>query len=155
MSTYYPQITYPASPPSPGVPTTLVFTLPPLKKPGPYGVMDQEGVGTASITLGGQKQVMWWRTDQFLHLIMDDVPWADMNAWQAFIDYALPGGSFLYYPDYTGTAYDEYWLEDSGGSVRNQSSDSQLDAWNPVMGDKQHGQFELVLRKVPGGLTHT
>ena len=149
MSTYYPKITYPAAAPT----TTLNFTLPPVKKPGPYPVADQEGVGTASIALGGQKQVMWWRTDQFFHLIMDDVPWADMPAWQAFIDYALQGGSFLYYPDATGTAYDEYWLEDSGGSARNQSSNSQLDAWNPKMGDRQHGQFELVLRKVPGGLT--
>jgi hypothetical protein len=149
MSSYYPKIAYPAVSPT----TTLNFTLPPVKKPGPYPVADQEGVGTASIALGGQKQVMRWRTDQFFHLIMDDVPWADMPAWQAFIDYALEGNSFLYYPDATGTNYDEYWLEDSGGSARNQSSNSQLDAWNPKMGDKQHGQFELVLRKVPGGQT--
>lgn len=154
MSSYYPKITYPASPPSPGVPTTLNFTLPPVKKPGPYPAADQEGVGVASISVSGLKQVMWLRTDTFLHLIMDDVPWADMANWKAFIQYAIEGGSFLYYPDATGTAYDEYWLEDSGGSVRNQSSNTQLDAWNPTMGDRQHGQFQLVLRKVPGGLTH-
>jgi hypothetical protein len=154
MSSYYPKITYPASPPSPGVPTTLNFTLPPVKKPGPYPAADQEGVGVASISVSGLKQVMWLRTDTFLHLIMDDVPWADMANWKAFILYAIQGGSFLYYPDATGTAYDEYWLDDSGGSVRNQSSNTQLDAWNPTMGDRQHGQFQLVLRKVPGGLTH-
>jgi hypothetical protein len=84
---------------------------------------------------------------------MDDVPWADMANWTAFINYALQGGSFLYLPDYSGTAYDEYWLEESGGSVRNQSSNAQLDAWNPTMSDRQHASFELVLRKVPGGLT--
>lgn len=147
---YIPKITYPAAAPT----TTVTFTLPPLKKPGPYGVMDQEGVGTASISISGQKQVMWWRTDQFFHVTFDDVPWADMAMWQAFIDYALQGGTFLYYPDAAGTAYDEYWLEASGGSPRNQSYDSQLDAWNPTMGDRQHATYELVLRKKPGGLTH-
>ena len=151
MSSYFPKITYLAG--SPLVTNTLTFTLPPLKKPGPYPIADREGVGVASITLSGLKQVMWYRTDTFLHLIMDDVPWADMANWTAFIDYALQGGSFLYYPDATGTAYDEYWLDDSGGSVRNQSSNAQLDAWNPTMSDRQHANFELVLRKVPGGLT--
>lgn len=144
---YYPKITYPASSPT----TTLTFTLPPVKKPGPYPAADQEGVGTASLTVSGKRQVMWWRTDQFLHLVMDDVPWADVATWQSFLQYALQGGSFLYYPDAAGTAYDEYWLEDSGGSAR---ASEALGAWNPKMGDRQHAQFELVLRKVPGGLTH-
>lgn len=147
---YYPKITYPAASPT----TTVTFTTPPVKKPGPYGIADQEGVGSASVSLSGQKQVVWFRTDNFFHLFMQAVPWADMAMWQAFIDYALQGGTFLYYPDSGGTAYDEYWLEDSGGSVRNQSTDSQLDAWNPTMGDRQHSTFELVLRKKPGGLTH-
>lgn len=151
MSSYYPAIIYPASPPSPGTQTTLNFTLPPVKKPGPYPAADQEGVGVSSISLSGQRQVVWYRNDQFLHLIMDDVPWADMAAWQVFIQYAQQGGSFLYYPDATGTAYDEYWLEDSGGSAR---AGSAISAWNPTMSDRQHAQFELVLRKVPGGLTH-
>jgi len=154
MSLYpIPQIQYPAASPT----TTLSFTLPPIKKAGPYGVADQELCGGVSLTLSGKKQVMWQRTDTFLHLIMDDVPWADMPAWQAFIDYALQGNTFLYWPDVAGTAYDEYWLEDSGGSARNQDSNSsvQLDAWNPVMGDRMHGRFELVLRLVPGGMHHT
>lgn len=144
---YYPKITYPASAPT----TTVTFTLPPIGKPGPYPVMDQEGVGAASLSLSGQKQVMWFRTDQFLHLIMEDVPWADAAMWQSFIQYALQGGTFLYYPDATGSAYDEYWVEDSGGSGR---ASQVLDAWNPTMGDRQHATFELVLRKKPGGLTH-
>jgi hypothetical protein len=147
---YLPQIKYPAGTPT----TTLAFSFPPVKKPGPYPVADQEGVGTASISLSGRKQVMWLRTDNFFHLIMDFVPWADMPNWQLFIQYALQGGSFLYYPDGLGTAYDEYWLEASGGSARNQSSNAQLDAWNPKMTDRQFAQFELIMRKVPGGLTH-
>ena len=151
MSSYYPKILYPAVATSPTTQTTLTFTLPPVKKPGPYPVQDQEGVGAVSLAVSGLRQVMWYRTDQFFHLVMDDVPWADMAAWQTFVQYAIQGGSFLYYPDSTGTAYDEYTLEDSGGSARSQVA---LDAWNPKMGDRQHGQFELVFRKVPGGLTH-
>lgn len=131
---------------------TLSPTLPPIKKAGPYPSCDQEGVGSATVSLSGLKQVMWIRTDTFYHLIMDAVPWADVPAWEAFIDYALQGNTFLYYPDATATAFDEYWLEDSGGSVRNQSSDTQLDAWNPVMGSREHAQFELVMRLKPGGL---
>jgi hypothetical protein len=147
---YFPQIKYPAASPT----TTVAFTLPPLRKPGPYGIADQEGVGVVSVTVSGLKQTMWYREDTFFHVIFDDVPWADMASWQAFIQYAHQGGSFLYYPDATGTAFDEYWLEDSGGSARNINSNSQLDAWNPTMSDRQHAAFELVLRKVPGGLTH-
>lgn len=147
---YIPKITYPAASPT----TTVSFTLPPTGKPGPYGIADQEGVGTPSISLSGKKQVMWIRTDAFFHLIFPDIPWADMPMWQLFIQYALQGGSFLYYPDAAGSAYDEYWLDDSGGSARNQNSDTQLDSWNPSMSDREHATFELVLRKVPGGLTH-
>jgi len=142
---YYPKITY-------GSPTTtLLFTLPPLNKPGPYGIADAEAVGARSLSLSGQMQTLHFREDQLFHLKFDDVPWADMAAWQAFIDYAHLGNSFLYYPDASGTAYDEYWLDSSGGSgVANQS----IDAWGPTMSDRQQATFELVLRKVPGGLTH-
>lgn len=142
-----PKITYPASSPT----TTLSFTYPPVEKPGAYPIMDEEGVGTASITVSGKKQVMWWRTDELLHLTMKPVPWADMANWSTFIKFALQGGTFLYYPDATGTAYDEYWLEESGGSAR---ASEALDAWNPKMGDRMHSDFELVCRRVPGGLTH-
>ena len=78
-----------------------------------------------------------------------------MVAWQAFIDYASQGGSFLHYPDNTGTAYDEYWPEDAGGSTRNYTTSNISPAvWNPTMDATQMSSFELVLRKVPGGLTH-
>ena len=147
MSTYYPQIKYPANSPT----TTVNFTLAPIKKPGPYGIADSEAVGAVSMSLSGQRQTMFFREDTLFHLIFEDLPWADMSMWQSFIQYAHQGNSFLYYPDATGTAYDEYWLEDSGGSAR---ASSPIDAWNPTMNSKQHTAFELILRKVPGGLTH-
>jgi hypothetical protein len=147
---YIPKITYPAAVPT----TTVSFTTPPNHKPGPYGIADQEGVGVQSVSLSGKKQVMYVRTDTFFHLIMELVPWADMTMWQTFILFALQGGTFRYYPDSGGTAFDEYSLEDAGGSARNQDSDGQLYSWNPTSQDHQHATFELVFRKVPGGLTH-
>lgn len=152
MAFAYPQVKWPAASPT----ATLQFTYPPINKPGPYGVMDQEAVGSVSITLSGKRQVLNLRTDQFFHLIFDaTVPWADMAAWQIFIQYAIDGGSFLYYPDSGGTAYDEYILEDAGGSARNSTTANiSTPAWNPTMGARQMSSFELVLRKVIGGLTH-
>jgi hypothetical protein len=152
MASIYPQITWPASAPT----STLTFTYPPIQKPGPYGVMDQEAVGSVSISMSGKRQVMYLRTDQFFHLIFNStVPWADMTNWQTFIQYAIQGGSFLYYPDHTGTAYDEYTLDDAGGSPRNPTTANYATpAWNPTMGDRQMSSFQLVLRKVIGGLTH-
>ena len=119
--------------------------------------MDQEAVGSVSLSISGKRQVMYLRTDQFFHLVFDaSVPWADMHAWQSFIQYAIQGGSFLYYPDASATAFDEYVLDDAGGSARNQSGGSySTPAWNPTMGARQLSSFELVLRKVPGGLTHS
>src|SRR6266536_2014 len=110
MAFINPKITYPASAPT----TTLVFTWPPVEK---AMIPDQEGVAAVSKTLSGLKQTMWWREDEFIHLIMKSVPHVDLPAWQAFINYAHQGGSFLYYPDATDLAtFDECWLEESGGS---------------------------------------
>jgi len=94
---------------------------------------------------------MFLRQDQFFVLTFNsNVPWDDMTGWQAFIDYANTGGSFLYYPDDSASRFDEYWLEDGGGSARNSSV---ISAWNPRMGARMLSSFELTLRKVPGGLS--
>jgi hypothetical protein len=152
MASIFPKVVWPAASPT----TTLIFDYPPTSKPGPYGVMDQEAVGSISISISGKRQVMYLRIDQFFHLIFDaSIPWASMPNWQTFMDYALQGNSFLYYPDNTGTAYDEYVIEDAGGSPRNYTTvNVSTPAWNPTMGARQLSSFELVLRKVPGGLTH-
>lgn len=144
MGLIIPQITWPASAPT----NTLSFTYPPVEKPG---INDAEAVGGVSFTLSGKRQVMWIRSDSFLRLSMKFVPQADLPNWDTFLQYALQGGSFLYYPDATATAYDEYWLEDPGGSARNEKG---ILAWNPTYAFRGVSEFELVLRKVPGGLTH-
>src|SRR5580765_5853190 len=121
MSIPLPKITYPASSPT----TTLNFAFPPVEKPMPFGNEgdELEAVRNDSITLSGLRQSMYYRTDEFKHLILKyvDIP-SEMDDWKAFILYALQGGSFLYYPDATDTGtYDEWLLEDPGGSNRSQS----------------------------------
>lgn len=146
MSFIIPQITYPAASPT----TTLSFSYPPTEK---IPVPDQEGVSAVSKTLSGLKQTMWQREDEFVRLKFTSVPFSDLAAWKSFMNYAHQGGSFLYYPDATGTAYDECWLEDSGGSARS-STGSSSDAWSPNFAFRGFAEFELVIFKVPGGLTH-
>lgn len=146
----YPKIVYPAS----GSPQhSVAFTYPPVNKPGPYGVMEQEAVGAISLSISGKRQVQCFRIDQFYRLTFEQQPWDDMAAWQSFIQYAVAGGSFLYYPDADAATYDEFWLEDGGGNGRNQ--DAVL-GWAPVMasGTKMFSSFEIILRKVPSGMTH-
>src|SRR5256885_1445267 len=110
MALLVPKITNPASAPA----TTLVFTYPPVEKPMTLGNDgdELEAVRNDSITLSGLRQSMYFRTDEFKHLIMSNVPIADMTAWKAFMNFAQQGDSFLYYPDSTLSAYDEWLLED-------------------------------------------
>ncbi len=138
-----PQITYPALAPT----TTLAFTYPPVEKPA---IDDREIVGAVSITLSGKKQTISYRQDNFKRLSMKFVPQADLANWDAFFSFALDGGSFLYYPDATASAYDEYTLEDGGGSAINSMG---VISWNPKYSFRNVDEFELILRKVPGGLS--
>jgi hypothetical protein len=153
MAFLVPKITYPASAPV----TTLNFTYPPVEKPfGPTNDGDEiEGVRNDSITLSGLRQSMFYRKDIFKHLIMSNVPVADLPNWALFMDFVHTGDSFLYYPNSTLTAYDEWWNEDSGGSNRSSSgSSSSTTNWAPKYVARGLASFELVMRKVPGGLTH-
>jgi len=153
MALLVPKITYPAD-----VPTSeLDFTFPPVEKPMTLGNDGDEieSVRNDSITLSGLRQSMFYRADEFKHLRMSNVPIADMTAWKAFVNYAQQGGSFRYYPDSTLTAFDEWLLEDSGGSNRSQTSSSSSSAtnWAPQYVVRGLASFELVMRKVPGGLS--
>lgn len=144
-----PKITYPASAPT----TTLTFDYANVEKPGPYGINDQDAAGAVAISVSGKKQTMWWRTDQFMTLKLDNVPWSSMAAWQSFIQYAIQGGTFLYYPDSTGSAYDEYYLEESGGSA-GKNNNSSADTFSPSSVARQLTGFTLKCRLKLGGLTH-
>jgi hypothetical protein len=54
------------------------------------------------------------RIDAFLELEMEWVGiGADVQAWNQFMQFALAGGQFGFYPDASQPAFTNYWLEDS------------------------------------------
>jgi hypothetical protein len=143
-----PKIVYPAS----GVGTTLNFTYPNVEKPGND---DLDVVRSDSMTLSGLRQSMFIRLDRYVHVVFKTVPMADLPDIDLFMQYALQGGSFLYFPDADSTAYVECELTSSGGSepTSTNSSSSATDAWSPTFVCRGFVEFEWWLRKIPGGLT--
>jgi hypothetical protein len=127
-----PKITYDA-----GAGTvTLNFTYPPVQKPG---ASELDAVGERTMTQSGNRQVIKVRTDEFLTLQIDFVPFADLAAWTAFMGFAIHGGQFKYYPDATLTAFATWDLEDTN--------------WKPSLNGRMHDKFTMKMRKVPAGAT--
>ena len=122
-----PQIVY-----DPGTgPVTLAFVRPPSKVPA----YDYSAVRHDNISSAGVREAVLERIDAFLEL---EMPWvgvgADVQAWNQFMQFALSGGQFGYYPDASQPAFTNYWLEDT----------------NWTAGYKAPGQysFKLKLRQV-------
>jgi len=67
-----------------------------------------------NLASSGVRESVNERIDSFLDLEMEWVGiGSDVSAWQAFMAYALQGGSFQYYPDSSQSAFTSYWLEDT------------------------------------------
>ena len=101
-----PQIVY-----DPGTgPVTLAFVRPPTKVPA----YDYSAVRHDNISSAGVREAVLERIDAFLEL---EMPWvgvgADVQAWNQFMQFALSGGQFGYYPDASQSAFTNYWLEDT------------------------------------------
>lgn len=100
---------------------TLTFTFPPVQK----GTMERSTEGNAissnsgnqsrsdSVTLSGLVQSLWFRTDWFKTIQMDFVPFTDAPKWKAFIDYAMTGGQFDYYPDAATGVFQTMQMEET------------------------------------------
>jgi len=60
------------------------------------------------------RESLYERADNFLEF---EIEWlgigADVVAWRAFMQYALKGGQFSYYPDASLAVFTNYWLEDT------------------------------------------
>jgi hypothetical protein len=130
----YPQIIYT---PVGGAATTLLFTYPPIQKPqvtedGSGDERKREGAD--SITQSGLKQSITFRIDTFRTVNMENVPMTDLANWRAFMDYALTGGQFDYYPDQTLAAFDTWTLE-------------ELD-WPPKYNFFGYSKFSFKMRKL-------
>jgi hypothetical protein len=101
-----PQIVY-----DPGTgPVTLAFVRPPSKVPA----YDYSAVRHDNISSAGVREAVLERIDAFLEL---EMPWvgvgADVQAWNQFMQFALGGGQFGYYPDASQPAFTNCWLEDT------------------------------------------
>ena len=102
----YPKIVY-----DPGTgPTVLAFARPPRKVPAyEYNAVRHDNISSA-----GVREAVLERIDTFLELEMDWVAiGADVQAWNQFMQFALGGGQFGYYPDASLPRFTNYWLEDS------------------------------------------
>lgn len=95
--------------------TTLTITYPPIGK----GMLDdREALRHDSVTSSGLRQVALERVDLIKPLQFENVPWEDLPAWETFIDYALAGGTFDYYPDATLGTFQTCELMDTSFSPK-------------------------------------
>jgi hypothetical protein len=110
---------------------TLPFTYPPM---GKSGTNDLEVQRNDSFSVSGVKQSVYTRTDEFIPLSMDFVPLADLPAWESFVQFAISGGQFNYYPDATLSSFTTCTLEDK--------------TWQPKRSFYGISKFTLRFRKV-------
>jgi hypothetical protein len=94
--------------PQDGAEQTLSFSFPPRQQPAYVcNAVRHDNISTAGI-----RESILERTDQFLELSLESIQaGADLENWQAFLDYALTGAPFAYYPDAAQPAFLNYALE--------------------------------------------
>jgi hypothetical protein len=99
----------------PGGPQQIVnFVSPPRQQPGYL----KAAIRHDNISTAGIRESVLERIDQFMELSLNWIrAGADLANWTAFLDYALTGAAFAYYPDASLTAYINYVLEDTGARV--------------------------------------
>lgn len=90
-------------------PVTLTFTYPPVQKPGAF---ERSAVRHDSDTISGYRQSITEHIDKFLTLQLDNVPMADLPNWELFMDFALAGAAFDYYPDVAAPSTFKTWTLD-------------------------------------------
>jgi len=89
---------------------TLTFRRPPRRVPAYSAV----AVRHDNVASSGVRESIFERIDNYLDL---DLEWvgvgSDVEAWAQFMNYALQGGLFAYYPDSSQGSFGNYWLEDT------------------------------------------
>lgn len=96
--------------PAGGTTQTLNFAYPPRQQPG----YEKSAVRHDNVSTSGVRETVLERVDQFLEFTMEYVlAGADLGNWQAFLDFALTGAAFAYYPDSSQAAFTNYLLENT------------------------------------------
>lgn len=107
----YPKIVYT---PTGGGEQTLNFSSAPRQQPG----YSRSAVRHDNISTAGVRESVLERIDTFLEINVDYIQAGnDLAGWSAFLDFALTGGPFAYYPDAAQPAFINCLLEDTDGTV--------------------------------------
>jgi len=89
---------------------TLTFQRPARKVPA----YNMDAVRHDNLASSGVREAILERVDNLLALEMEYVGiGSDVQAWQAFMSWALAGNLFAYYPDASQASFTNYWLEDT------------------------------------------
>jgi hypothetical protein len=89
---------------------TLAFKYPPKNVTG----FDMEATTHDNFSSAGVRERITERVDNFLGLEMPYVALgSDLSSWQTFLQFALAGGQFSYYPDASQPSFTNYWLDDA------------------------------------------
>lgn len=103
----FPKIVYT---PEGGTEQTLSFVYPPQQQPG----YQKTAVRHDNVSTAGIRESVLERIDQFLEISMEWIQaGTDLANWRAFLDHALTGAVFAYYPDAALAAFTNYALEDT------------------------------------------
>src|SRR5574337_426998 len=96
--------------PEGGAEQTLAFLSPPRNLPG----YSKTAVRHDNLSTAGIRESVLERIDEFLELSMEWIrSGTDLQNWQAFLDHALTGAPFAYYPDAAQPDFTNYLLEDT------------------------------------------
>lgn len=107
----YPKIVYT---PAGGMEQTLNFTSAPRQQPGYL----KNAVRHDNVSTAGVRESVLERIETFLELNVDYIQsGADLANWSAFLDYALTGAPFVYYPDASQSGFINCFLEDTSATV--------------------------------------
>ncbi len=113
---------------------TVLFQLPPTSKP----YKSYAATRTDTLSTSGVKQSVWLRTDSLMPLVMEYVQIGDdVEAFDTFMQYALQGGEFNFFPDADIDESDVYTLDDT--------------SWKPEFALFQYFKFVLNCRKAIEG----
>ncbi len=106
-----PKITYT---PTGGTEQTLTFVFPPRQVPG----YQKTAVRHDNVSTAGIRESVLERVDEFLEFTMDSIQsGTDLAGWQAFLDHALTGAAFAYFPDAAQPAFTNFTVEDAEAQI--------------------------------------
>jgi hypothetical protein len=107
----YPKIVYT---PAGGTEQTLNFSAPPSRQPATW----KSAVRHDNVASAGVRESVLERVDQFLEINLDWIrAGTDLANWQSFLDHALTGAAFSFYPDAAVPSFLNCLLEDTEARI--------------------------------------